>query len=645
MSVILGRFNYQGKILDPKIMPQLMAHINSWEADDTGIWQNKVAGFGNRVIYNTPESIGEQQPYIDKNSGDVITADVRLDNRAELYKKLSIPFGLRATITDTILLLKAYQKWGKDCPLHLLGAFAFAVWDNKKQQLFCTRDHIGCKPFFYSFNDTYFAFSSEAKTFTAFDDFSWKVSGAHVVNILSLIYQGHSCFYKDIHHLPPAHYIIVNHNGLQLQQYWALDPNKKIKLSSNEAYIEQFRILFKEAVHCRMRSNFPIGCQLSSGLDSGGIAAIGNQIAQKKGQRFITYSNEMPPNRRKEQFSFRDESKQINELISYAGITEYRKITEAKKSYIEELKYGLNLQSYPADVMFFYADRIGDYAKEDGVRTLLSGFVGDHAVSTRCPRYLGYYFERLQWVTLWQELASLYKFPLKGFASTAYGYLKSKFSFSLHPKKKSLGTLLSPSLQKQWFSYLYAQKVTRFKKRRFSNELLIDNLTNHEVENRIQSESLATNAYRIESRYPLTDIRLLNFFLACPLEQKVHKGQGRLLYRNAMQGILPEKLRLMKKRDVQANVIPFEYIHRVKEFKEIRNWISLVSNRPDFQFLDIDLLLFVWDNHQKLCSEAYQGQKLRLMTAKVNSSLQFIELLKSQPFLTDAIFSSLKNSN
>ena len=173
--------------MNPKLIPRLMEHINSWKADDTGIWKNKNVGFGNRIVYNTPESIGEQQPYIDTLSGDVITADVRLDNREILFRKLAISVSQQDNITDTHLLLKSYQKWGKDCVLHLLGAFAFAIWDKQKKLLFCARDHIGCKPFFYTINSSYFAFSSEAKTFTALDDFSWKISGVHIVKILSHI--------------------------------------------------------------------------------------------------------------------------------------------------------------------------------------------------------------------------------------------------------------------------------------------------------------------------------------------------------------------------------------------------------------------------------------------------------------------------
>ncbi len=646
MSVILGKFNYKGEPLNPETIPCLMEHINSWEADDTGIWQNKIAGFGNRVIYNTPESIGKQQPYIDNNSGDVITADVRLDNREELYKKLSISLGQQTSITDTLLLLKAYQKWGKDCPQHLMGAFAFAIWDKQQQQLFCARDHIGCKPFFYSFNSNYFAFSSEVKALTAIPDFSWNISKIYLENLFTHIYADRATLYEDINILIPGHFVIVNYQGMQINKYWQFDPDKKIKCSSDKEYVEQFKSLLNNAINCRMRSAYPIGCQLSGGLDSSGIAALGWKIAKKQNKKFITYSNEMPSDKRKNQFYFRDESDRINELISYAGITHYRKITKPKKKFTEEIDYALNLQSAPPSVMFYYSDRIGSYAQEDGIRTVLSGFVGDEGVTTRCPGYLYYYLQQGQWDSLWRELNSLSGNVLKSSASIALKYLKfkgipSNLTGRFAEKKWTKKTILHPVFQDKWNKVMMGKMKQKHHLNIFSNQLLIQKITNHHVENRIQSETLASNPYKIESRYPLADIRLLEFFMATPLTQKIYHGKNRLLFRRALEGGIPDTIRLIKKNDNRAVVIPYLFLHRMEEFEQVEALLSSSSKNPSLKFINFNFLLTAWRNMQIIFSENFNGQQSYLSPGKVLTGLQVICLMNKYPIIGENILKRL----
>ena len=101
------------------------------------------------MLHTTPESLYEKLPQQDDEAGLVITADARIDNRDELFDALGIPNPDRPTMPDSALILKAYRKWGQDCPNHLLGAFAFTIWDKKEQSLFCARDQMGFKPFYY----------------------------------------------------------------------------------------------------------------------------------------------------------------------------------------------------------------------------------------------------------------------------------------------------------------------------------------------------------------------------------------------------------------------------------------------------------------------------------------------------------------
>ena len=136
-------------------------------------WIDGNAGFGHTMLRTTFEAETEQQPLT--LDGKVwLTADARIDGRAELIANLeaklrtkpllshrSNPNGSDSIIpNDAELILYAYQAWGEDCVKHLIGDFAFAIWDSREHRLFCTRDHFGVKPFYYAHVGNTFVFSN-----------------------------------------------------------------------------------------------------------------------------------------------------------------------------------------------------------------------------------------------------------------------------------------------------------------------------------------------------------------------------------------------------------------------------------------------------------------------------------------------------
>src|SRR6187402_2276600 len=122
------------------------------------------------MLYNTPESLNEKLPYHNTDSGLTVTADARIDNREEIYELLNLPVADAGQLADSTLILMLYKKYSGDCVKHLVGDFAFAIWDNNTETLFCARDQMGIKPFFYYQNDNYFAFASEIKGLLALPD-------------------------------------------------------------------------------------------------------------------------------------------------------------------------------------------------------------------------------------------------------------------------------------------------------------------------------------------------------------------------------------------------------------------------------------------------------------------------------------------
>ena len=131
--------------------------------DGSNTWCEGPVAFGHQMLMTTPESLNENLPFHDEKAGLAITADARIDNRKELSKHLDIEDN--ENLADSYFILKAYEKWGENCPEKLLGDFAFAIWDSNKEQLFCARDHMGVKPFYYYLSDEPFSLQLRLKHF------------------------------------------------------------------------------------------------------------------------------------------------------------------------------------------------------------------------------------------------------------------------------------------------------------------------------------------------------------------------------------------------------------------------------------------------------------------------------------------------
>src|SRR5438552_13183588 len=150
MSGIVGIVNFEGAPVDRALLRRMTDFMTFRGPDEQRIWVDGNVGFGHTLLRTTFESEHEHQPFT--LDGRVwIVADARVDAQADLIAKLaSRGEEVERGVPDVELLLRAYLAWGEDCVDHLLGDFAFAIWDGPKRRLFCARDHLGVKPFFYA---------------------------------------------------------------------------------------------------------------------------------------------------------------------------------------------------------------------------------------------------------------------------------------------------------------------------------------------------------------------------------------------------------------------------------------------------------------------------------------------------------------
>ena len=242
------------------------------------------------MLWTTPESLYEELPF--EKDGLVITADARIDNRKELSKELGIQD--KENIPDSYFILMAYKRWNEECLDKLLGDFAFAIWDKNLDKLFCARDHMGVKPFYYYLSDDLFVFGTEIKAIFTFTEIPIKLNEKKLaLFFMKDIMDKELTFYEDIKCLPAAHNLTVNKHKIVLKTYWELNPNSEIIMDSEEDYVEAFLEIFVEAVRCRLRSSVPIGFELSGGLDSSSIVCTVKEILfeEQKMDAIKTFSN------------------------------------------------------------------------------------------------------------------------------------------------------------------------------------------------------------------------------------------------------------------------------------------------------------------------------------------------------------------
>ena len=275
MSGIAGLFNTDfNPIADIKSKLKAMNRLQEHRGPDgEGLWIHNIgmAGFAHRRLSVIDLDKGDQ-PMSD-DGGNLICFNGEIYNYLELRQEIG---GQYKTASDTEVLLKAYRKWGRDCVLRLKGMFAFVIWDEKEQMLFCARDRIGIKPFNYYFKNNLFAFASEIKALLPVIK-SVEVNTEGLKDYITFQYclDGKTLF-SDIDECPPAHTLTIKNGKLSLERYWQLYYD--IDWDHSEKYfIEKLDAIISESVQNHLLSDVPIGGYVSGGVDSSLISALASK--------------------------------------------------------------------------------------------------------------------------------------------------------------------------------------------------------------------------------------------------------------------------------------------------------------------------------------------------------------------------------
>lgn len=632
MSAITGIFYRDGRSVSSEQITKMNNRLSHRGPDGSKVWVDGPVAFGHQMLHTTPESLKEELPFEDADSGLVITSDARIDNRDELAPLV----GLEDVedIPDSLFILKSYQKWGEECPEKLLGDFAFAIWDKNNEKLFCARDHMGVKPFYYYLSDKFFFFATEIKALLTIPTVPYETNEQKIAFHLVFITDKESTFYKDIHRLAPAHSLILNNNKHEIKKYWELDPEFQIEMDSDEEYINEFFDIFAEAVKCRLRSAFPLGYDLSGGLDSSSIVCMAKKIQEDNAKPHVNLKT----------FSFifkdfpnADERYYIKKVVEKGGITSYL-LNANEISPLEQVENILwNIEepfNYPNVAVMW---NLIKKAPENNVRIVLTGEGGDSVIS-KGQNYFRDLAVTMQWKKLFREIRDTSNNFNKNkyFLNQRYIEKNSRNKSFYNILVKQVFLPLIPDFLRKIVSPLYyKQKHIRMKpdtyflnkefiesrgidksleKRRLASKraktsrefhhFILNTPYNQEV---LELNDRLTAAFSIEKRHPFYDKRLIEFCYAIPTEIKFQFGWDRYILRMAMENILPAEIQWrFSKQDylppLQKNLIFFE-----KKFLEE---IIYDDNKKINDYVDLDVLKKIYENYKSQNAKSIDNKSL-----------------------------------
>ncbi len=310
MSGIVGILNRDEAPVERDLISRMTNFMSFRGPDAQDFWIDGNVAFGHAMLRSTCEAGAEQQPLT--LDGQVwLTADVRLDGRCELIATLEGKLGAPLNTLDTSphqpndaeLLLHAYHAWKEDCVNHLIGDFAFAIWDARLERLFCARDQLGVRQFYYNGSDDCFVFSNTLNCVRLHPRVSSKLNELAIADFLvfGLNQEKETTAFADIQRLPKAHTLIVSREGVRLREYWT-PSTSLVHFKNQDDYIARFRELLSTSVADRLRTQ-RVGISISGGLDSTAVAATATRIRNEKPLQLnaycVVYDSVFPDEERK----------------------------------------------------------------------------------------------------------------------------------------------------------------------------------------------------------------------------------------------------------------------------------------------------------------------------------------------------------
>ncbi|HXJ12777.1 MAG TPA: asparagine synthase-related protein [Candidatus Limnocylindrales bacterium] len=539
MSGIVGIFHRDGAHIERALLRSLVDFLAYRGPDGRSSWVGTSIGLGHALLRVKGDSFQGSQPAT-LDGRYWITADVRLDCRTELIGKLGrLATDYGQSVPDSELILRAYAKWGSACVEQLRGDFSFAIWDAVKEQLFCARDHLGIKPFYYANVGSLLVFSNSLDCVRRHPAISERLNDLAIADFLlfDMIREPGATSFVDIQRLRPAHTLECRRSNVSARRYWVLPVSAPIYQRRPRECVEQFRELLDRAVADRLRTD-SVAVFMTGGLDSSTVAA--------SAQRTLGLPEGV--------FAY---TEVFDSLIPHEERRYAMLVAKALKIPIEfhanEMKLSKNREHHhwPEPVHLPGSDGGLGQMREAAARNsvALTGYGADPALSCLLSVHFSHLLKKGQ---LGRALIEAIRY-LAAEGRFSRLYLRTRWRRRFGPKSQvpHYPVWLNPDLERRfglrerWDTLNRASTPNRAV-RPVSYRAIVDPLWPRLFEG---FDSGFTHV-PMEVRHPFFDLRLLDFLLALPA---LPWCSDKELLREAARGILPDVVRLRRKSPLLAD--------------------------------------------------------------------------------------------
>jgi len=486
-------------------------------------------------------------------------ADLRIDNHDDLVREL----GLAPTASDDDVFAHAWARWGFDVVDHLMGGFALACWDAQQQTLFLARDHAGERPLHFTRADGpngAFAFASMPPGLCALPSVGHRIDVGRMAHFLAALQtQSTEAFFAGVERLPPAHWLKLSPNGIEIRRYWHPIDARPIRYRRDADYIDDFRERFDRAVGARLSGSEGIASQLSGGLDSSSVTVTAARLMAARGKRLTSftavpvqgYDGSALPGR------FGDEGPLAAEVAAFYPNIDHVRVTAIGRNLLATSERDARLTGQPTfnPTNLLWVVAILDGSRSRGLDVLLQGAGGNATISFGGLIGLSELFRHGHWirlVRLTHELRAGGYTSWRGAASWATGWIVPQWMRRLyHPDMRGFSLSFSAvhsqlaakyRLEEKALAEFYGVESSAASVRRSFYEYFDPGVNN----------GAAAAGWLVEQRDPTLDKRIFEFCFGIPIEQYLVGGQSRSIIRRAMEGRLPESTLRRTTRGLQA---------------------------------------------------------------------------------------------
>ena len=510
MCGICGELRFDNLRPERDTIAGMMARLERRGPDAAGQYAHGPVALGHRRLSIIDLSERSNQPLVDEELGLVLVFNGTIYNYPELREQLTSRGYHFFTGGDSEVILKAYAEWGEDCPQHLHGMFAFAVWDTRRQSLFMARDRFGIKPLYYSLTRQYLRFASTSQALRAAGGLDTDIDPVALHHHLTLhaVVPAPRTLLRGLRKLPPAHSMMIHADGSNtVKPYWQLRPVVPASGMSEWEWIEALHeALIRSVERRRTIADVPVGILLSGGLDSSLLVAL---LAEAGAGDLHTFSVgfEDQPEERGHEFEFSD-------MVADLYATKHQRFSIPNREVLARLPEAVDNMAEPMvgqDAVAFYL--LGERVSK-AVKVVQSGQGADEV-------FAGYFW-----------------YPRMHAASGSDIERFRDFYFD-RPHAELLENIDPRHHGPDYTSPRVAHGLAQSGADRFLNRVLAFDVTTLIVDDPVKRVDNMTMAWGLEARVPFLDHELVELALGVPPEIKLRSG-GKHILKSIARGLLPD---------------------------------------------------------------------------------------------------------